>query len=643
MATLPEATVTIDESAGAFAAGTGYLVVAACVAQSADFVPRVFASTQDLIDQYLYNQGIDYCSIHFAKTRKPVIFVGMPIATPGVVGRLNNSGVTGSSAITFAAGGSGTMDEMNVSVTIVAGGTIGTDQITFDLSLDGGNSTQRVRLGTNSSYTIPFVGLVVNFGGGSVNTGDVATCFTTAPMWGSTAMSSLRAALAGQQNLARSWLVVGEVPNSTFAGYVVTEANNYETENERFVYARSQVPDRLPLATMATQHVSMTGAPSLTFVSSGETITRASGSWITDGFAVGQMVTITGTASNNVTEHITAVSSSVLTVGAGLANEGPTTAVVTVVGTEALTFAAGGETITRAGMGGNWLNDGFAVGDSVTITGTTSNNVTETITSLTSTVMTFATGLANEGPISAAPVSITKGQTIAAWMSTETAAFATIDAQPRVDLSIGRARVQSPITGFTMRRPASWAASIREYGHDVQIPTYRKADGPLDGFVLTDADGNTVEFDERYDGGGLAGRFTCLRSYANGPLGAFVALSLTRDSEGKLLSRTHNMAVACLAQTVVQAETENAIGQVLVLNGDGTGTDASLSLIEQRVNTALQVNLLQQFKEGPRASSAVWTASRSDVLSTSGSTLHGTLALNLNGTIENIDTTVNVS
>ena len=103
------------------------------------------------------------------------------------------------------------------------------------------------------------------------------------------------------------------------------------------------------------------------------------------------------------------------------------------------------------------------------------------------------------------------------------------------------------------------------------------------------------------------------------------------------------MAVANLASTVVQAETENQIGQVLQLNSDGTGTKASLSIIEQRVNTQLQINLLQQFSEGPRASSAVWSASKTDILNVPGATLNGTLALNLNGTIEKIATSVNVT
>ncbi len=564
MAVLPSATLTIDQSSSAFAGGTGYLVVMACTALSADFVPRVISSAQGLIAQYGYNPGVDYAALHFQKTNKPIMFIGMPITAAGTIGSLDASAQTGTSIITVTAGANGVLEETDGSITVVTGGTIGTDQIVFDLSLDGGTSTQRVRLGTANSYIIPNVGLVLNFAAGTLIAADVFAFRSAAPMWGSTAITSARNALAGQQNLARSWLVVGDVPNSTFANYVVTEANAYASANARFVYARMQVTDRVPLAKKSRLAAAV---ESLTFASAGHTVTRTAGSWILDGFAVGDSVTFSGTVSNNSAGNV--------------------------------------------------------------------------ITTLSATVMTFGSGMVNE-TIDSALVSANKVLTFAAFTSASTATFATVDAQKRVDLALGRARVASPITGWLFRRGAAWAASLREYTHDVQIPCWRKQDGPLDGFSLTDANGNIVEFDERYDGGGLAGRFTCLRTYGNGPLGAFVALSLTRDSEGNLLSRTHNMAVANVACNVVQAETENAIGQVLILNSDGTGSDASLKLIEQRVNRSLQVNLLQQFQEGPRASKAVWTASRTDILNTTGATLNGTLALLLNGTLEHIATTVRV-
>ena len=241
-------------------------------------------------------------------------------------------------------------------------------------------------------------------------------------------------------------------------------------------------------------------------------------------------------------------------------------------------------------------------------------------------------------------VSVKQTSNDGAYVALMTSNFATVDAQNGIDIGLGRAFIQSPITGWEFRRPAAWHASLREYQHDLEIPTYRKADGPLEGASITDANGNIVEHDDRVAGGtGVAGRFTCLRSYANGPQGVFVALSLTRDTDGALLSRTHNKAVADLACAVVQSATEGAIGQVLQLNSDGTATTASLSLLQQRVNKQLMINLLQQYQEGPRASSAVWTASTSDVLNVPGATLNGNLALELDGTLENIATTVSVS
>jgi hypothetical protein len=349
--------------------------------------------------------------------------------------------------------------------------------------------------------------------------------------------------------------------------------------------------------------------------------------------------------SNNVTGPIAALSATVITLWHdGPRGRGPGVELLGYVGSHGLTFAevgGTGDTITRSG--GSWLADGFAVGDVVTITGTASNNVTGPIAALTATVLTFdTTDLAAEVIGSGAVVTITAGEEDADWVAAMDHDFGSIDSEHRIDLGAGRGRKLSPITGWRFRRPVMWAASIREYQHDVQIPVWRKADGPCSGWTLDDAEGNVDEHDERTDGGLLAARFTCFRSYANGPRGAFIALSLTRAVEGSLLSRTHNMAVANIASSVCQSETENAIGQVLELNSDGTGTEASLVVLEERVNSALAIALLQRKLEGPRASGAKWKASRSDVLNVPEAELTGTLDLLLNGTLEKISTRVRV-
>jgi hypothetical protein len=647
MAELPQATITIDDEAGTLASGVDLLTVIAAVATNADTTPRLFSSTKALLGQHGYSQAADYCAMHFEETKKPVLFVGLPIVTAGAIGRIDNSGNTGSSVVSAAAATSGVVEEVDAIVTVASGGTVGTDLITFDLTLDGGRTTKRVRLGTETSYAIPYVGIVLNFTVGTLTAGQAVLKFkTTAPRWDQSGLAAARTALAAQNKQSRSWMVIGDLQANDDADDILTEVNGYQTANDRDIFARAQVRDRLPQAQLSTVVKRMTGSPNLTFLEvggTGDTITRSAGSWIDDGFAVGDVVTVAGSTSNNVTGPIATLTDTVLTFGTtDLVNEGPI-GTCTVVGSAGLTFAevgGTGDTVTRSA--GSWLADGFRVGDSITFVGTASNDVTGTIATLTATVLTFGTTDLADEVIGSHVVTATAGESDAVWAASIDAEFGDIDDEFRIDLGAGRGRKLSPIHGWRFRRPVQWAASIREYQHDLQIPTWRKSDGKCDGWDLEDADGNTVEHDERIDQSLLAARFTCFRTWANGPAGPFIALSLTRALEGSLLSRTHNVAVANLACTVAHSETENAIGEVLELNDDGTGTEASLIAIEERVNSALAINLLQRKLEGPRASAAKWSASRTDVLNIPGAELTGTLDLRLNGTLEKIRTRVRI-
>src|SRR5579859_8186523 len=367
MAVLPNASLVIDDAAGGFAGGTGYAVVFGVAASNADKMPRVFASAKSALDTHNYSQAIDYIAEHIDKTKKPVIFVPLPSTTAGVISAVDHTGVVGTSIPTAT----GTvMEELSVSVKCVTGGTIGTAGIVLDVSYDGGRTTKRVRLGTANTYVEPYFGVTIHFAAGTLLAGDVFTFTATAPMWGGSDLTTGRQNLAAQQKLARSWLMVGDTPDSTLAGDVVTEANAYETSVDRFIYARVQVLDRNP-----------------------------------------------------------------------------------------------------------------------------------------------------------------GSQTFAQYVSAVDTAFASIDGQKRIDLGLGRGRMLSSIHGWSFRRPVQWAASLREYQHDLQIPCWRKSDGPLDNFDITDGSGQVIEYDERTIGGALAARFTCARTYANGPNGAFIALSLTRQSE----------------------------------------------------------------------------------------------------------------
>ena len=656
MATLPGATTTISNTAGAYSGGSGYACIIAPVGTNADAsAPRVYTSLASLYSQHAFSAGVDLAAMLFEECKVPVLFVGVPIVTASTVGtRRTGSSNTGTTQYTV----SGTyLDQLDVVLTCTTAGTIGTAPgPSFTLSLDGGRTSKTIRLKTATSYAIPYVGATIAFTSGcTMAEGDTFSFRTTQPLMDNTGLTAARTALAAQQKVVREIMVVGDLTSSTDAGYVTTQMNAYETSNKRFVYARAQVPDGGPCAPQAKSSGQMvranfSAAETLTFAevgATGDTVTRSVGSWITDGFAVGDVVTFAGSVSNNVTGRIAALTATILTFDTtDLINEGPTVALGTIscVGSNGFIFAevgATGDTITR--NAGSWILDGFAVGDLVTITGTASNNMTtDAITGVSATVLTLGSSDLTAEEIGSHNVTIVKSQTKAAHVAAQDAAFASVDAQKRIDLGYGRARKLSPVLGAKMRRPVQWAAMLREFKHDLHIPCWRVLDGPLDGWDLEDTHAQLVEYDERVDGGALAARFTCFTTQDNGPNGAFIGLSLTRDTEGSLLSRTHNLAVANKACSITQAETTAAVGTVLVLNSDGTGSESSLKAIEGRVNKALQIGLLQAGAEGQLASSAKWVASRSDILNVASPTLNGTLSLLLNGTLEHIATSVQI-
>jgi hypothetical protein len=653
MATIPSSTTSIQDQVSASGAGADLVTVIAAVPTAADGKPALYSNIKALLADKGYSEGAEYAAYHFARTRRPVLFVGIPIVTQGVIGRLNTSGNAGSSVASIAAGAQGPLAETDGVLTVIKGGTVGTDQILLGLSLDGGRKTKTIRLGTATSYVIPYVSLTISLTVGTLVAGNtILTWHTTAPHWDQAGLALARAGLKAQLRQSRSWMVIGDMADGDDAADVLAEANSYETEQSRFVFARCSVRDRLPQAEMSHVTSRMSGTPTITFAevgATGDTITRSSGSFVTDGFASGDTIRVAGAVAsagaNNVVGVPAGIAATVLTLDTtDLVAEGPISG-VSITSEPTLTFAdngAGEDTLTR--NRGSWLNDGFRVGDSITITGTASNNVTKVITGVTATTINVATASFAAEVIGSSVVTIVAGESKAAWSAALDAEFEDVAAAPRIDLAKGRCRLpRASIDGWRFRRPASWLVSAIEYdaAHDVHIPTYRVADGST-GADLHDTAGNLVEWDEFVDGGDTT--FTTLRSYPN-DAGTFVSLSLTRANPDSLLSRTHNAAVAFLAQQVCDQEATRVIGQVLVLQDDGTAAPVSLSKIQEKVQGALRRVLTTDRGKGkgPRASSVSWTPATDDILNVPGAVLHGDLVLQLGGTIEHIETTVRVA
>jgi len=648
MADLPRATTRIDDTAGPVGSGSKYCAIIAPVPTNADSVPRVYSNAASIYANHGYAQGVDYAAYHFKKTNLPVVFVPVPIATPGVVGRINQSGNTNTAVVSVAVGGSGSLEETDGVVVVSSGGVVGTDSIVLSLSLNGGRDFKTVKLGTATSYVIPYVGLTISIAAGSLTAGDtVLTWHSTAPMWDAAGIAAAKTALANQSKRVRDWFVLGEL--STYDAQtqgLQTAVNAYETEDERYVCARVALRDRLPYAQLSKDRVNMTGNPSVTFAdvgATGDTITRSSGSFIADGFVTGDTIRVTGSTSNNITGKVTNVAASVLTLDtATLSAEGPKSG-VSITSEPTLTFAeigGTGDTITR--NRGSWLADGFRAGDTITVTGTVDNNVSGAVSTVTPTVLTMgSTDLAAE-TIGVYSATITAGETKAQHVATLDAAMAQVTSR-RMNLGHGRARIMSPFLNQPMRRNVIWDDSVISYQHDLHIATFAKELGPT-GSSLEDANGNLYEHDERVDGGALQAGFTCYRTWANGPDGAFIAMSLTRASDSSALSRQQNMNVANLAQSITQSAAEAAIGKSLVLNSDGTPTEASLVKIKNKVDSALKRGLLANVEgEGQRASDAYWTPDANVDLRVPGAVLPAVTTLNLNGTIEQISSVVKVN
>lgn len=652
---LPSANVSIDASSTAAQIATSLLTVIAAVPLNADAVPWMVGNAAALYAENGYCEGADFVADYITRTRKPVLFVPIPIATPGTVGSFDISGNTNTSAVSVAVGAYGSLDRVEGRIRVHNGGVVGTDQISIDYSLDDGLTwVEDVRVGTAVTYTIPYIGQIVSFGGGSLTAGEtVLTWKSSAPMWGSAGMAAAETALLAQELQSGVWHVVGDIKTAAIAGYVTTAVNAYDTAG-RAVVAKCALKDRLPSAALSHTVVHMTGAPSVTFAEVGagnDTAVRSGGSFVTDGFHSGGTVRITGAVAggghNNITGVATVTNATTLTfpaAGADLDAEGPIAGVSMSCETT-LTFGDNGgseDTITRTA--GSWLEDGFRVGDVFTIAGTASNNGTWTITGVTPTVVNVATGSFAAEVIGANSVTMTAGQTKAQHLADNNAVFASIAAQPLIDLGHGCARTLSPILKFYLRRNVNYFDTIRAFQHDLHIATWKKANGPIDGASLVDAVGTLVEHDERIDSGALSAGFTCFRTWGNGPRGAFIARSVTRAAAGNVLSATENVRVANLVKAVAQQEAENAIGQELVLKIDGTATAASLASIKQRIDSALARNVLADVEgEGQRASLCYVTLAADDDLSGVDATLNGVITLVLLGKIAHINLTVRVN
>lgn len=182
MMTLPGVTITeLDGALGVLPPSAGRLL--AVVGPSSDGplnLPATYARTKPMIETFGAGPLVEAAALAIEKYQKPIVMVRTGDSVAGTVGAVNDDAVSGTAVVTVAA--DEPVDDLDVALRIVSGGTVGTAGITYQTSVDGGNSWSTIRaLGTAVDVDVDGAGVSFELGTGTLLAGDTATVRTTAP------------------------------------------------------------------------------------------------------------------------------------------------------------------------------------------------------------------------------------------------------------------------------------------------------------------------------------------------------------------------------------------------------------------------------------------------------------------------------
>lgn len=276
-------------------------------------VPRIYGSGATIRSAFGGETMLaEIADNHFATdpARHPVLVLAADVATDGVL-HLDDSLVTGGGTIAADGTTKPLGDWPDLYVEFITGGTAGVPGIEVYLSLDGG--LKKVRTSLLSAKSIEFAGKGIKINlTGDFDAGSIITGWTEPPRWDETSFAAAKTALLSDTNKF-SLICIAEPVTPDDWTLLTGLLNALESAvPRRFAHIVGAKRRRYHPATEATI--------TATFVAiSGEdpaTLTRASGSWITDGFKVGMRISITGavnSANNDTFVRVDDLNATVLT------------------------------------------------------------------------------------------------------------------------------------------------------------------------------------------------------------------------------------------------------------------------------------------------------------------------------------------
>lgn len=649
MSQLPRATVTLDATGGGVAKGSELLCIMSCSQSGPIADPRLIGRVQAQLDEFGRSEGLELGGHNIELNDLPHLFIRLATATAGAITHVDASAWTGTSLPSA----SGTpLDDEEIHLEFTTAGTRGTNGSIFRVSRDGGRTwSGYTRLGTATSYVIPDTGITIAFSYGTL--AGTFKVYCQAPRWDAAGLTAAFTALAGQSQLPRLIVVCGDVVSASELQTVIDRISAYESSNQRHAHVICNAIDRRRSAAMQKTGGVLGRAGSLPadvdFDAGADTITRDSGSWLDDGFAVGDSVTVTTPLNIGVKGVISALSATVMT----LPSSPGLTAESNLAGSAiSITSVAPGDldftttTITR--NVGSWVTDGFKIGDYVDVTGTASNNTRlGPLTNVSATVLTFAAGGTSESNVSALGVTITRTQLESDWQSAvETIVGVSPSTQKtsvRTVLAAGRMRRLSPVSANRKRRPYAWALACRTMGHDLHVSAAKVENGPLEGWGITDDNGVREEHDDRVAGGFMASiRVAAAQTHdVIGVSGVYAGIPVTLAADDAPLSRLPVGLVGNLACTIAKSGYTRKLNTDVETTKDKIITRKEAERIDAGVTKALRSALLARGLEGARASDVTATMDRSIPL-TVGATVPVEVLVTGKSYIERFDVRVRV-
>jgi len=205
----------LDGALGVLPAGLKPIVIVGAADAGPLDTPASFARTKDVVANFVGGPLVEAAAYVIKNTGRPVVLVRTGNSVAATNETIDVTGVTGTSVVTDS--GTVANDDYELYFKVIAGGTVGTEGITYQESTDGGRTLSAVKaLGTANSVVIGGTGAGFDFAAGTLTAGAVVEMRCNAPQWNATELGT---ALQAAKASAIDWalvLIVGDIDATDF-------------------------------------------------------------------------------------------------------------------------------------------------------------------------------------------------------------------------------------------------------------------------------------------------------------------------------------------------------------------------------------------------------------------------------------------